>query len=273
MKDLHIHTKYSDGEFDENEILEKIISAGITEFAICDHDTIEGSMKVCEKIKQLNLDIIFHSGIEITSRINDIFDGISVHLLVRDFQFDDKVILDAISIMKRNRLKNLDLMLEGVKKDYNVEIPKQRIEEVLKETNSIGEPHVYKLLCEIKNIDETYFYDKTIKNLKTEHLKIDAAWLLENFKGHQGYITLAHPIKIMKDYNFSYADIEKIVEHLHGYGLKGLEVEYSKHTKKDIAEFSKIADKFNLIKTPGSDFHGPNVKPNRFLGVCQKQDS
>ncbi len=42
MKDFHIHTKYSDGEYDENEIIDKILQKGITEFAICDHDTIEG---------------------------------------------------------------------------------------------------------------------------------------------------------------------------------------------------------------------------------------
>ena len=34
MKDLHIHTKYSDGQYDEKEILDKIIKASITEFAI-----------------------------------------------------------------------------------------------------------------------------------------------------------------------------------------------------------------------------------------------
>ena len=52
MKDLHIHTKYSDGEFDEKQILEQIEIAGITEFAICDHDTIMGSQKVFELFKK-----------------------------------------------------------------------------------------------------------------------------------------------------------------------------------------------------------------------------
>jgi len=46
MKDLHIHTKYSDGELDELEIIEEVIKCGVKEFAIADHDTIEGSKKV-----------------------------------------------------------------------------------------------------------------------------------------------------------------------------------------------------------------------------------
>ena len=50
MKDLHIHTKYSDGEDDEYEIIKKVKEAGIEEFSICDHDTIEGSKKVYDLV-------------------------------------------------------------------------------------------------------------------------------------------------------------------------------------------------------------------------------
>ena len=46
FNDLHIHTKYSDGELDEYEIIKEVINSNIKEFSICDHDTIEGSKKV-----------------------------------------------------------------------------------------------------------------------------------------------------------------------------------------------------------------------------------
>ena len=42
MKDLHIHTIYSDGEFDEKQIVQKVIDANVTEFCICDHDSSIG---------------------------------------------------------------------------------------------------------------------------------------------------------------------------------------------------------------------------------------
>ena len=71
MKDLHIHTIYSDGEYNEYEILEKIIQAKINEFAICDHDTIEGSKKIYNILKKDNKNLILHSGIELSCRINN----------------------------------------------------------------------------------------------------------------------------------------------------------------------------------------------------------
>ena len=96
MTDLHIHTKYSDGEYDEYEIIEKIKNAGITEFAICDHNTIEGSKKIYDILKRENSDLICHSGVEVTSRINDIYGGVNVHILVRDFDFNEEAILKII---------------------------------------------------------------------------------------------------------------------------------------------------------------------------------
>ena len=35
MKDLHIHTKYSDGELDEHEIVEEVFKSGSTALALC----------------------------------------------------------------------------------------------------------------------------------------------------------------------------------------------------------------------------------------------
>ena len=51
MIDLHIHTKYSDGEYDE-KIIQKVKDSGIDEFAIFDHDTIEGSKRVFDELKK-----------------------------------------------------------------------------------------------------------------------------------------------------------------------------------------------------------------------------
>ena len=51
MIDLHIHTKYSDGEYDE-KIIQKVKDAGIDEFAIFDHDTIESSKRVFDELKK-----------------------------------------------------------------------------------------------------------------------------------------------------------------------------------------------------------------------------
>ena len=90
MKDLHIHTKYSDGELDEFEIIEEVKNSGVNEFAIADHDTIIGSQKVFNILKENNPGLIFHPSVELTCRINDFMGGINVHLLVQFFNFFNK---------------------------------------------------------------------------------------------------------------------------------------------------------------------------------------
>ena len=47
--DLHIHSNYSDGSFSIDDLLKNIRVAGLTTFALTDHDTIEGCIEVFDK--------------------------------------------------------------------------------------------------------------------------------------------------------------------------------------------------------------------------------
>ena len=271
MKDLHIHTSYSDGEYKEHEILDLIKKTNITEFAICDHDTIEGSKKVYNLLQNENSKLIFHTGIELSCSIPD-FKGkqIDVHLLARDFDYDDQFIADCIKQMHNNRIEKVVRMKKLVKEIYNFDVPQKDIEEVMKTTNSIGKPHIYKIMSSYNNYDRETFF-KNMNKLKTSDLKLNAIDVIRQMKNTQGYITLAHPIEIMEEYNMSYEDIDELVLNLKNIGLEAIETKHSKHTKKDYLEFSKIAKKHNLKETQGSDYHGPNIKPNVKLGVCEKK--
>ncbi len=269
MKDLHIHTKYSDGEYDENEILKRIKNAGITEFAICDHDTIEGSKKISKILKQQNSDLIFHSGVELTSRVFDIFGGVNVHLLARDFDYDEKGINDLVKEISILRKKKIQRMVDFIDKIYGIKFTDKKIEEIQKSTNSVGKPHFYKLLCKYGDFDRIEYY-RNMDKLHSEDLRLDAIKVLEFVHNGKGNVTLAHPKEVMREYNLSYKDIDKLVAYLKLFGLDGLETEHSLHTKEDIEEFKKIAKKYNLNESCGSDYHGENVKPDVFLGVCKK---
>ncbi len=267
MVDLHIHTKYSDGEDDEYEIIRKIKETGIKEFAICDHDTIEGSKRVSSLI---NDEFIFHSGVELSCKINELYGGIDVHLLVRDFDYDNKKILSLVEEISWLRKLKIQRMIDLVKETYGIEIKNSEIEDVEKTTNSVGKPHIYLILQKYGNFDRETYY-KNMNNLKSLDLKLDAVRVLQTLKEEKCNVTLAHPIEIMEEYNLGYDDIETIVKYLKGYGLDGLESKHSKHKEKDFIEFSSIAKKYSLVETCGSDYHGKKVKPNVRLGVCCKE--
>lgn len=133
MLDLHIHTKYSDGEYDEKEIIQKVKAAGIDEFAICDYDTIEGSKRVFEELKKQNSNLKFHSGVELTSRVAGIFGGVNVHILVRDFGYDEPWINALVEDIAELRRKKIARMVDYIDNAYGIRFTDEEIEDVKKD--------------------------------------------------------------------------------------------------------------------------------------------
>jgi len=78
-----------------------------------------------------------------------------------------------------------------------------------------------------------------------------------------GIASLAHPKHLKLD-----SDPERLegeVERLSKEGLKAIEVYSSCQSQEESARYAKIAERFGLLITGGSDFHGGN-KPDVRLG-------
>lgn len=269
MKDLHIHTKYSDGEYNEYEIIDEIEKAGVKEFAICDHDTIEGSQRVYKVVNKEKRKLVFHTGVELTSHYKEYDKGVNMHILVYDFDLDDKVMCEIIEESNALRRAKLNKMVDFIEREFDIEIPKYMIEEKLKTTNSFGKPHLYSILCKLGDFDREKYY-RTMDKLSTEEYKLDVTKTLPKLKS-VGKIVLAHPVEIMKEYNYDIETIENIIVELKKLGLDGVECYHSSQDKLLQEALSKIANKYSLMESCGSDFHGPNVKPGLQIGTIQKK--
>lgn len=66
--DLHIHSNYStDSNLAVDDILKQSVRKGLDGIAICDHNTVEGSLVAIQSAKELNLPLIVIPGIEIST--------------------------------------------------------------------------------------------------------------------------------------------------------------------------------------------------------------
>lgn len=66
--DLHIHSCYSkDCTSPVASILKRAIKAGLDGIAICDHDTVEGSLEARRLVEEMDLDLVLVPGIEVTT--------------------------------------------------------------------------------------------------------------------------------------------------------------------------------------------------------------
>jgi predicted metal-dependent phosphoesterase TrpH len=68
-----------------------------------------------------------------------------------------------------------------------------------------------------------------------------------------GLPVLAHPVQLRTEND---AQLERIVKDLIDLGLGGIEVIHSDHTPALVEKYARLADRFALLKTGGSDFHG-----------------
>lgn len=269
MKDFHIHTIYSDGEDNEFEIIEKIKEAGIKEFAICDHNIYTGSKKVHDLLKKANSDLIFHTGIEFTCRLANYSPSLNMHILVHDFNYDDEKLNYLVNKYDGFKDIKIERMIKIVKKLYNFDIPEKDLNEVKKNSLSVGKPHIYNILANYLDLDrETYYKD--MDALNTDDLKLDVLEVIKISNEIGARVVLAHPIEIMEDHGLSFEDIDTLVGYLKEKGLDAIETRHSKHNEEYYNKFHDMAIKYNLIETMGSDYHGKRVKPNVKLGICYK---
>ena len=71
-----------------------------------------------------------------------------------------------------------------------------------------------------------------------------------------GLPVLAHPKKYLQQ-----KTLNLLIEGLKPFGLKGLETYYPTHSKEDTETLIAVADRYGLIRTGGSDYHGEDDKP------------
>lgn len=120
----------------------------------------------------------------------------------------------------------------------------------------IGRPHIAQLLLQkgyVKSIHEAftrYLGSAGAAHTRREGPTADQAIAAIHDAG--GLVSLAHPVQMKLDE----AELEHAVSHLTKLGLDGLETRHSDHSPTDVRRFEKLADRFRLLPTGGSDYHG-----------------
>lgn len=263
--DLHIHSKFSDGDYSVEEIIDKLKFYGIEIFSITDHDNIQ-SIKAMENADKKGL--IYIPGVEISCEK----DGYKMHILGYNIDANNQELIKLLQNMKlRKILRNLEI-IQQLKEKFGIVITKEETENLLKAKNFVGQTTIARLLTKRGDIPNTqYAFDNYFKYMD---LKTPATAQLEQaikvIHNAGGYAVLAHPISLEKTYGLN---IEDIFGMFRDVNLDGIEIFNSKHTLSDIKRYLKLAKKEKLLISGGSDFHGDIMKPNVKLGRISKDDS
>ena len=265
--DMHTHSIYSDGELEIDELIKCAINNNVGIMSITDHDTLLGIKKAKEIYNNKEIEII--NGIELSAKV----DKGRLHILGYDFDINNKELNDKMDELKVNSIYAIMACLNQVKIDYNIKFSEAEIKDIINRKGHIGRPLVATLLVKYgfaKSVDEAFdiyltpAYNKTRVNNKG----IKDKECISLIKNANGLSVLAHPNQLlMDDY-----ELEETLKKLISYGLDGIEVYHSGHTKEEAVKYLKLANKYNLLVSAGSDYHGVNVKPDIELGRGYKDN-
>ncbi|MGD0388913.1 MAG: PHP domain-containing protein [Tepidisphaeraceae bacterium] len=259
--DLHCHSTASDGTLPPAQVVRLAVDRCLSALALTDHDTVAGIAEAAAEAKRLGLD--FLPGIEISAEFPH--PG-TMHLLGYGVDPQSPVLRDLTKTLLAGRDSRNPKIIDQLQK-LGVAIT---MEEVQREAGGkvVGRPHIAAILARkgyvssIKQAFDKYLAPGGLAYFDKERLTPprSVAMILDS----GGLPVLAHPSQLRCQND---AQLERIVKDLLDLGLAGIEVIHSDHDAGMVEKYTAMADRFGLLKTGGSDFHGTN-KADIQLGIA-----
>jgi len=258
--DLHTHTTASDGTDTPQQLIDYAIEKQLAAIAITDHDTIDGLVAGLDYATKLPIKVI--SGIEFST--NDPDYPFDIHILGYNFNTNDNNFIKSLLDIRNSRHER-NLKIIQKLNDIGFVLTIEEVTE-LGDGGVITRAHIGKALLKKGYINkEQKAYDQYIGNNCVAYVpreRLTPSMAMAIIKDAGGIPVLAHPTL----YGLNQRRIEQLVQRLIPDGLMGIETIYSLHDINQETHLRGLVQKYNLIMTGGSDYHGHNKK-NIDLGV------
>lgn len=256
--DLHIHSSASDGRLSPEEVVRESARQGLAVIALTDHDAISGLTPALAAAKPFpGLRVV--PGVEISA---DADQG-EVHILGYFIDYNDGELVARLERMRNSRLERAQAMVAKLR-DLGVNIDWPRVQEIA-DKGSVGRPHLAQAMLEkgyIGSLKEAFSsYIGRGGPAYVERRKLTPAAAVELILRVKGLPVLAHPLTV--------SDPDALVIKLKAVGLVGIEAYYKDYSADDVNKLLMLAERYNLVATGGSDYHGLDTEIEIMIGGVQ----
>ena len=268
--DLHIHSNCSDGIFAPEDIVDMAKARGLDCIAITDHDTFDGVARAGQRASEVGLKYV------VGAEISSVADGMDVHMLAYNVDINDPDFCDIMAQIADLRNQRNIAIVEKLR-EHGMPID---LDALRQKVTSVGRAVIAREMVrlgyckDVADAFENYIgagkccYVQTRRLTPTEAIRFTLRF--------GGIPVLAHPKQLRMDEK----EFEKFLQPLVRAGLTGIEANYFTHNKSERNFYNKMAKKYKLVSTGGSDFHdyvhgvelgvksfSPNGYTRKILGI------
>ena len=262
--DLHVHSNKSDGTFTPSQLVDYAIEKGLSAFALTDHDTVDGleeALTYADKLRKENPNVPqVIPGIELSTE----YQGKDIHIVGLFIDYTSEKFTNTLKefvTSRDNRNKKMCMLLA----EHGIDITYEKLLEEFPDC-VITRAHYARYMLNHGYINSmTEAFDKYVGDhcpCYVPREKITPQDGISMILEAGGVPILAHPML----YRMSDARLEELVALLTEHGLMGIEAVYTTNTPAEERQTRKLAEKYHLLISGGSDFHGSN-KPKTDLAI------
>ncbi len=255
--DLHTHSVFSDGTLTPEQLIDLAIESGLSAVALTDHNTVAGLTRFVSYAEGKPIEAV--PGIEFSTG----YQGRELHILalfVKPEAFG--AVTEYVRAAEaRKDASNVRLAQRLNENGYRIDYAK------LKSERPNGKVNRAHFAAEIVRLGYFESRDEAFATILSEKHgwydppeRISALETIELIRELGAVPVWAHPLIHM-----NYEECDRFLPIAKAHGLVGLETIYSLYSEEDTQFAEKMSEKYQLLKSGGSDFHGAN-KPDIAIG-------
>jgi predicted metal-dependent phosphoesterase TrpH len=245
--DLHMHSTASDGACGPAEVVSLAAKGGLDVIALADHDTVAGIPAARVAAEAYSLQVVSAMEVSSTRGSQDL------HILGYFFDPDDEGIRAHDDRAGRMREVRMQEMIDRLV-DQGHEVTMDGVIAIAgPDRSSLGRPHLAQALIDcgaVRSHNEAF--GRLIGDGMPAHVPtrmLDPVEAITLIRSAGGLAIWAHP---------PLEFVPRILSELANEGLHGLEVYRPRSRPEDVRLLERQAERKGLLKTGGSDWHGPN---------------
>lgn len=249
--DLHCHSTISDGLLAPQDIVALAAKSGIKVMALTDHDDITGLP--IARDAALEHGIHFVNGVEISVT----WKKRTLHIVGLKFDAENEALKSALAAVRIGRDERAVQMAEGLAK-VGIASAYEGAKEIAKQS-ILTRSHFAQFLAknghakDVKSVFKKFLVKGKPGFVDHKWMDLESAVSLITNAGGQAVI--AHPGR----YDLGAINMMLLMHEFRSYGGAAIEVVTGSHNPPQYQQFAKIAHRFSLKASLGSDYHGPGL--------------